>query len=1200
MRQTGINGTFQMYVKNAKDLFELTPNKATNEATFTIKVKNSTALDYERIKLLNFTIVAKEVVKVSPKSSEVPVIVHILDRNDNYPEFTKTSYEVWVPENCEVGTTVAWVQALDDDSGSFGTTGVRYTNIAGSISNLLNLHPVTGIITVKLEGGPSWDREQVSRHYLTVEARDDLGNGNRNTVQLIINIEDENDNNPVFVQTKYEARLLENKKNFEAVLKVEARDADLNGTKNSEIEYLLFGELHQNFTIDPVTGIIKPKHPIDFENIEGPEEENVRILYLTVRARDHGTPSLYNEVPLHIYIEDVNDNAPFFDYVFYNASIPEDAEGGTQIIQVEAFDLDGSSPNNRIVYRIQTGALDKFVIDSETGVISVASGANLDPDLSQPRKSLYSLNVLALDGGQGENQLHAAVTVEILIQDVNNKNPELLDIEDLSVEENTPVGTVIAKIRARDPDETAKLIYMLDQDNCQAKNERDILLKADDIKCVSYFNLEPSSGVLSVGKQIDREEIDMFRISVIVSDENSDTGQQIDSATFKIQIEDVNDNNPKFTQPFYKFSVQENGKNGILIGTVRAIDPDKNKTIFYKIEGKQQNNNLVHLDSSSGDLVVASKIDRESHQWLNFTIKAVDSGVPSLSTRSEVLVQILDENDNNPEFDPEPKALVILENIQPGSKISTIRATDADSGEYGKITYILDRVSSQGKFAIDSDSGVLRVAEELDREDRASYMLIIEAWDNYQYGFNARESRNAFKHLNVTLLDVNDNTPELVVETGCINITEFQEVNQPITLAHASDDDDPNTPNGQVIIDISDGNTEDLFELYQVSEWSSQIRTRSSLRGRHGNYTLILRAQDLGNPSLLTEEAVRICVMDYNDHPPVFVSPPHNSTLRVPENATVGSALVQIIATDEDVGRNGAVRYKLKTDPAGHWRTFTLQPVSGILELRLPLDRKKQKIFDIRVEAYDLGMPTPLSSDLDLTVYVSDVNEYQPQFVEDEYVIEFTENEDPGIEIKTLPKTIDRDELEYEGPPAPVCYFIVAGNENEIFYLHPFEHTVQVTQPLDREEQDLYLLLVKATEDCSHPPSVEHFFDVNDDTQLKVIVKVKDVNDNAPRFTRRVFTGGVSTATSFGTKFMQVKAEDPDDGQNALLSYYLVGKVQMTLTEGLDSLSRVPFIVEKDSGEVQLNFDPQQGMKGYFDFMVVVNDTGGLQDTARV
>lgn len=101
-----------------------------------IRVKNSSLLDYERLKNINFTVVAKEVVKKDPKFSEVPVVARILDRNDNYPEFTKNVYEVFVPENCDIGTTVAWVQALDDDSGNFGTMGVRYTNLAGSIEHM--------------------------------------------------------------------------------------------------------------------------------------------------------------------------------------------------------------------------------------------------------------------------------------------------------------------------------------------------------------------------------------------------------------------------------------------------------------------------------------------------------------------------------------------------------------------------------------------------------------------------------------------------------------------------------------------------------------------------------------------------------------------------------------------------------------------------------------------------------------------------------------------------------------------------------------------------------------------------------------------------------------------------------------------------------------------------------------------------------
>ncbi|KAJ8962164.1 hypothetical protein NQ318_018121 [Aromia moschata] len=1126
----GINGTFHLYVKGSGDTFDITPTKAVNEANFIIRVKNSTTLDYERVKTINITIVAKEIVKRNPKFTEVPVTVHLLDRNDNFPEFTKSIFEVSVPENCDIGTTVAWVQALDDDSGNFGTRGIRYTNIAGSIDHMLNLHPVSGVITVKTAGGPNWDREQVSRHFLTVEARDDMGNGNRNSVQLIINIEDINDNPPLFTQSKYEARLLENKLDFEHPVKVEARDADLNGTKNSEIEYVLFGEHKQNFTIDSVTGDVKPKHPLDFEQLKGSPKEPLRTLFLTLRARDWGTPSLFTDVPFFVYVEDVNDHAPMFEQIYYNKSIPETTPGGTSILQVKAYDRDGSSPNNRVVYRIQGGADDKFIIGAETGTISVARGASLDPDLTQPKRMHYSLNVVAIDGAPGDNQLQAAVTVNITIVDVNNKNPIFYEPGTITVKENSPVGTAITRLNAKDLDTTAKLIYKVDPKMCSAKNERGILLKPVDFDCSSFFKLEPATGILTIAKQLDREAAETFLVGLIVEDVNSNTGLQTATSTVTVEVEDVNDNSPKFREPFYKFSVTENSKHGIAIGTITADDLDKNKTITYSLDGRYEIIELIHLDPDSGDIVVANKIDREVYEWLNLTVKATDSGTP-------------------------PR---VPEDTQPGTQIAKLEAVDADSGEFGKITYLLDRLSSQGKFSLDANSGILKVADKLDREELANYLLVVEAWDNYQYGFNSGESRNAFKHLNITVLDVNDNPPILHLPPHCINITEFHEIGQPITIIHASDIDDPDTSNGQVIIDIADGNQQNLFDLQQINDWSANIITTTSLRGRHGNYSLIMRVQDLGMPSHLVQERVTICVTDYNDHPPVFISPPPNSTLKVPENATVGSALVQVVAIDEDIGFNGAVRYRLKADPAGHWKFFNLQPVSGILELRLPLNRKKQKIYDIRIEAYDLGVPTPLSSDLDLTVYVSNINDYQPQFLMDEFMVNFTENKQADLEIRKLPDTVDRDEFELDGPPSPICYYIIGGNENGLFHVNPIEHT------------------------------------------LVVIVKVLDVNDNAPKFVHRVFTGGVSTATSFGTKFMHVKAEDADIGVNAVISYYLIGRVQMTLTEGLENLQRLPFIVEKDTGAVQLNFDPQQGMKGYFDFMVLANDTGGLQDMARV
>lgn len=111
----------------------------------------------------------------------------------------------------------------------------------------------------------------------------------------------------------------------------------------------------------------------------------------------------------------------------------------------------------------------------------------------------------------------------------------------------------------------------------------------------------------------------------------------------------------------------------------------------------------------------------------------------------DIFVRVVDENDNNPYFLNEQSNLTVKENAAIGTRIAMIKAKDADSGDFGKITFLIDKISSQGKFLIDADTGVLMVSDVIDREVKSSYMIVVEAWDNYQFGYLSGESRNAFK-----------------------------------------------------------------------------------------------------------------------------------------------------------------------------------------------------------------------------------------------------------------------------------------------------------------------------------------------------------------------------------------------------------------------------------------------------------------------
>ncbi|XP_050524905.1 cadherin-23 [Daktulosphaira vitifoliae] len=1208
----GKNGTFRLRIQQGRyGYFDVTPSEGINEASFLIRVNKTVDLDYELIKVINFTLVAIETIPKNPKYSIVPVAVYLRDVNDNYPEFSHPIYEVFVSENSVSGKTIGRVEATDKDSGLFGTEGIRYTSIRGSCADSLSLNADTGEIIIKSDK-PVFDREQISKHFLTIEARDDLGLGNRNTVQLIINVDDINDNAPRFLSSKYETRMKENHLIFESPVIIEARDSDLNGTKNSEIAYRIIHTDYPGdvFSIDPITGVLKPKRPVDFEKLQNRKSTNningnLRPIHVVVQAQDYGVPPLADEAHVIIYVEDVNDFGPKFENPSYETSISEDLAGGSTILQVNAWDEDGSAPNNVIVYRLSSGAEDKFVIDAYSGVIKVAHGASLDPDKTQPKTDVYNLKVIAIDGGIGDQQLSSSVNVTINIQDVNNKVPLFKKIEPIYIKENKEVGSIITKVEAEDPDAKPILRYKIDIDTSEARNENGVVVSPTEYDWPSAFSLNPVDGFLRVGKLLDREKVEIIRLTVIVEDIAAINGVQFAEGFLIIHVDDENDNSPIFRQDFYKRTVMENSQPGVPIITVLADDADKNRTIQYFIEESSTDvTDLIRLDPESGEIVVAGRIDHEQLSWINITVRASDNGIPIRSSFTNVALRVIDENDNNPYFtDETPNNITIPENTPIGTSIATMIAMDADSSDYGKVTYLLDRLSSQGKFTIDTNTGILRVADVLDREQLSTYNLIVEAWDNYQYGYVSGESRNAFKQIMVTVSDINDMAPGFEhLPTECVVVTEFHTVGDIILLVKANDADDPNTVNGRISFSIEDGNERELFAIYNVDYWSGRLYTTSSLRNLYGNYSLLIRAQDGGTPQKSNLATINVCVIDVNDNAPRFVSPPYNATVRLLQNMTVGSSIISVEAIDDDVGQNAEIRYRLKQDLMGDWKTFSIDEVTGLISLKKPLNKEVQKMYQIRVEAYDLGIPTPLSSDLELTIHVRSSNDFQPRFLINEITVNFTEHREPGAEYWQLIDTVEREDLnDLEKPPSSVCYYVISGNDDNLFIIEPLNHRISVAGELDRETKDNYDLMIKASEDCLHSPPVNNVYNKDDDSLLKVSVVVNDINDHAPEFIKRIFTGGVTTEADFGNEFMHVKAIDADKGINSELSYYIVpNSLRLSLAEGLDSIQYPPFLIDISTGAIYLNFDPQKGMKGYFDFQVLVNDTGGLYDVARV
>lgn len=205
----------------------------------------------------------------------------------------------------------------------------------------------------------------------------------------------------------------------------------------------------------------------------------------------------------------------------------------------------------------------------------------------------------------------------------------------------------------------------------------------------------------------------------------------------------------------------------------------------------------------------------------------------------------------------------------------------------------------------------------------------------------------------IEVTDVNDEVPLISRQKGCSTITEFHAYGEPIITVTAIDKDDPTTANGQVKFTIEDGNRDKLFDIVQIDSFTARIVPKTSLKGKIGNFTLFVRATDGGDPPRSSREKFVICVTDIvNDYIPVFVKPPLNKTILIPEDAKLGSTVLEVLAMHHK-DYNSEIRYRFKLLGNGHYRTFAINDKTGVITLAKSLDREAQSSYEIQVEAFD-------------------------------------------------------------------------------------------------------------------------------------------------------------------------------------------------------------------------------------------------------
>ncbi|XP_053980854.1 trichohyalin-like [Hylaeus volcanicus] len=254
----GKAGVFALKLENNNGTFEINPTVAERTADFVIIVRDNTLIDYELHKTLSFKIVAQEVGPATNLSATVPVIIVLRDVNDNPPVFDEKTYEVTLSENVTAGARVVQVHATDIDTGAYGN--IRYTGITGEGSKAFTIDPDTGLITVAI--GYTLDREVAARLVLTIEARDENGNGNTGVVPLMVNLLDVNDNPPLFDKDVYEFTLNPDLTNFTSPVFIKATDADAEPPNNIVRYEIIHGNYENKFYLNGTSGELILRSPI--------------------------------------------------------------------------------------------------------------------------------------------------------------------------------------------------------------------------------------------------------------------------------------------------------------------------------------------------------------------------------------------------------------------------------------------------------------------------------------------------------------------------------------------------------------------------------------------------------------------------------------------------------------------------------------------------------------------------------------------------------------------------------------------------------------------------------------------------------------------------------------------------------------------------------------------------------------------------
>ncbi|XP_043212632.1 cadherin-87A-like, partial [Amphibalanus amphitrite] len=965
----GVSSAFTVRLLDETGPFSVEPSSGTGSSALSVRLARG-PLDYENPNQRKFILllVAEESRTPDRLATTATVTVAVSDLNDNPPRFSQDAYVAQVSEMSPPGTIITTVSAGDRDSGLFGLEGIVY-QLSGAGSERFTIDPRTGTVVVApcdTPGAPPCiDYETQRDYFLTVEATDEAGQGLSSSVPLKIVTLDTNDNTPRFGRQMYGAVIREGARRFDPPLVVEAEDRDV----TSQLTYsLLEGGV---FRIDPSTGevTVNKTEGIDLDDVQGRE-----MVALVAEVTD-GVHSV--SVPVEVTIIDTNNNKPEFSKTVYQAVLPESVPIGTVVQRVAARDRD-TAANAAIRYRLQRGAYEDFSVEQSTGVVTLARR------LDHERRAQYSIEVLAVDSGSPAQT--GTATLSVMVIDSNDKSPHFTPgTQRAEVSEDAAVGSRFYQLSAVDPDVASPqdLVFSLEKVE-SAVSESGKQVDRPNGAYKSFFNVS-SDGWVSVAEPLMRDQAAVVTLAVAVTDTSAFPPQQ-SSGRLLVTIVDVNEFAPEFSPPWtperpvLSFELREELAPGTVFGRVRATDRDTLVRRYHAEEG-----GLVRLDPATGELSVRSRVDYENITQFELDVMAFDTGVPQRNSTAHLVINVVNVNDLSPEFEQDVYFASVEEHSDPGVELVQVRATDADSGMYGEVSYTIPGDLADD-FSVD-DLGVVRLlTADLDREKRPQVLLTVTAFD--MGPDQGRRSASAL--VNITVLDINDQKPQFNRPVYSASIVEDIPLSPPSPILQVVATDTDSGDNSAIRYSLLPGPHSASFRLHPETGF---LYPAKRVEAGLGEMSLTALATD---GTFNDTAMVRVTVLAANQDKPSFVRPSaDNAVFEVTENSQpAGSLVLTAKAEDSDQGDNGKVSYYFRVNETDGSETgeFTIDSETGEVRSKVRFDREGRDSYTLVLVARDHGSPIPHETVRYVQVHVRDEDDHAPQFREHVHRFSVMEN----------------------------------------------------------------------------------------------------------------------------------------------------------------------------------------------------------------